>query len=178
GGDMEGETEYRLTTPWKYNLSLGYTIGRNIALGAEYEYSDHSTAKLRYDDGLMMQEETDRIKNDMKGVHTIRAGAEIKLNPNFSFRMGYNHITPSMSKDAYKELSVNTIRTDTEFSNGQTINNYTLGLGYRVNTFYTDMTYLYNTYKEDFFAFDNIYLPATKIVNNNRKILFTIGVRF
>ncbi|KAA6313649.1 hypothetical protein EZS27_035610, partial [termite gut metagenome] len=42
GGDMEGETEYRLTTPWKYNLSLGYTIGRNIALGAEYEYSDHS----------------------------------------------------------------------------------------------------------------------------------------
>ncbi|KAA6351829.1 hypothetical protein EZS27_000778 [termite gut metagenome] len=178
GIDMEGETEYRLTTPWKYNLSLGYTIGRNIALGAEYEYSDYSTAKLRYDNGLMMRDETDMMKTYMKGVHTIRAGAEIRLNPSFSFRMGYNHITPSISSDAYKEISVNAIRTDTEFSNGKKINNYTLGLGYRADTFYADMTYLYNTYKEDFFAFDNLDLPATKVVNNNRKIAFTIGVRF
>ncbi|KAA6329462.1 hypothetical protein EZS27_021735 [termite gut metagenome] len=178
GREMEGETEYRLTTPWKYNLSLGYTIGRDIALGAEYEYSDHSTTKLRYDNGLMMEEETDGIKYYMKGVHTIRAGAEFKLNPNFSFRMGYNYITPSISRLAYKELPVNAIRTDTEFSNGKQVNNYVFGLGYRGNIFYADMTYLYNTYKEDFFAFDNVDLPATKVVNDNRKIAFTLGIRF
>lgn len=38
----ESKTKYQLVTPWKYNLSLGYTIGRSVALGAEYEYSDYS----------------------------------------------------------------------------------------------------------------------------------------
>jgi len=36
-------TDYQLRTPWKYNLSLGYTIGSNVALGAEYEYMDYSS---------------------------------------------------------------------------------------------------------------------------------------
>jgi hypothetical protein len=63
GDEMEGETEYRLTTPWKYNLSWGYTIGKDIAFGAEYEYSDYSTAKLRYEDGLKMERETGGMDN-------------------------------------------------------------------------------------------------------------------
>ncbi|KAA6307795.1 hypothetical protein EZS27_040533, partial [termite gut metagenome] len=62
GNRMEGETEYRITTPWTYNLSLGYTIGSNIAMGAEYEYSDHSSGTLWYADGMKMEEETDAIR--------------------------------------------------------------------------------------------------------------------
>ncbi|THC82812.1 TonB-dependent receptor, partial [Bacteroides fragilis] len=30
-----------------YNVSLGYTIGTSLALGAEYEYQDYSTMKFR-----------------------------------------------------------------------------------------------------------------------------------
>jgi long-subunit fatty acid transport protein len=177
GNPMEGKTEYRITTPWKYNLSLGYTISRNIAVGAEYEYSDHSSSTLRYDDGVKM-EETNAIGEGLKGVHTIRAGAEFKLAPEFSFRLGYNHITASLYKDTFKNLPVNTIRTDTEFSNIKAVNNYTLGVGYRSKNVYVDMAYLYNSYKEDFYAFDHIYLPATKVANSNHKLMFTLGLHF
>ena len=44
-GDMV--REFRLQTPWTYNVSLGYTIGTSLALGAEYEYQDYSTMKFR-----------------------------------------------------------------------------------------------------------------------------------
>ncbi|KAA6336369.1 hypothetical protein EZS27_015468 [termite gut metagenome] len=179
GNEMEGETEYRITTPWKYNVSLGYTIGRNIAIGVEYEYSDHSTGTLRYDDnGIKMDEETNAIKKGLKEVHTIRAGAECKLTPEFSFRLGYNHITASTYTDTFKSLPVNAIRTDTEFFNGKATNNYTFGFGYRGESLYVDMAYLYNSYKEDFYAFDHPNLPPTEITTDNHKIMFTLGVRF
>ncbi|KAA6335837.1 hypothetical protein EZS27_015957 [termite gut metagenome] len=185
GDKMEGETEYRITTPWKYNVSLGYTIGRNIAVGVEYEYSDHSTGTLRYDDGMKIDEETNAIKKGLKEVHTIRAGAECKLTPEFCLRLGYNHITASTHNNASKNLPINTIRTDTEFFNGKATNNYTFGFGYRGENLYVDMAYLYNNYKEDFYAFDFkqidlplIDLPKTEVTTDNHKIMFTLGVRF
>ena len=75
--------------------------------------------------------------------------------PEFAFRLGYNHITASMKPEAYKWIQSNSIRTDTEYSNLGATNNYTLGFGYRGSTFYADMAYQYNTYKESFYAFDN-----------------------
>ena len=44
---MDGEYEYRLVTPWKFNLSTGYTFGSVAAFGVEYEYSNYSSAKLK-----------------------------------------------------------------------------------------------------------------------------------
>ena len=35
------EQDFHLSTPWKFNVSLGYTVGRSLALGAEYEYEDY-----------------------------------------------------------------------------------------------------------------------------------------
>jgi hypothetical protein len=178
GNEMERETEYRITTPWKYNASLGYTIGRNIAVGVEYEYCDHSTGTLRYDSGMKMDEETDAIREGLKKVHTIRAGAEFKLTPEFGVRLGYNRITASTYTDTFKSLSINDTRTDTEFFNGKAANNYTFGFGYRDESLYIDMAYLYNSYKEDFYAFDHINLPPTEVTTGNHKIMFTLGVRF
>ena len=33
-------------TPWTYNVSLGYTVGKSLALGAEYEYQDYSSHEI------------------------------------------------------------------------------------------------------------------------------------
>ena len=38
-GDME--RDYRLNTPWTFNVNMGYTVGNSLALGAEYEYEDY-----------------------------------------------------------------------------------------------------------------------------------------
>lgn len=183
----ESRTEYKLVTPWKYNLSLGYTIGRSVALGAEYEYSDYSSAKLKYDDGLQMEGETSQIKTGLKGVHTLRLGAEFKLAPEFSFRLGYNHVTAAMYEDTFKRIALNSISTSTEFSNLKATNNYTVGLGYKGSVFYADLAYQLHTYKEDFYPFYNevgeqfetIVVPnATKVTNTRSQVLLTLGMRF
>ncbi len=176
GNPMDGEYKYSLVTPWKFNVNMGYTIGSVAALGFEYEYQNYSTAKLK-DEGVTLAE-TEDIKSMMKAVHTIRVGAEFKLAPEFAFRVGYNHITPSMKSDAFKWIPDNSIRTDTEYANPGATDNYTLGLGYRGEFFYVDMAYQYNTYKEEFYAFDSVYLNGTSIRNNNHKVLLTVGMRF
>ena len=183
----ESKTKYQLVTPWKYNLSLGYTIGRSVALGAEYEYSDYSSAKLKYDDGMRMEDETSQIKTGLKGVHTLRVGAEFKLAPEFAFRVGYNYRTAAMYDDTFKRIALNSISTSTEFSNLKATNNYTLGFGYKGSVFYADLAYQLNTYKEDFYPFYNevgehfetILVPsATKVTNTRHQVLLTLGMRF
>lgn len=174
----EVKTEYNLMTPWKFNVSLGYTVGQNIALGAEYEYQDRSAAKLKYDDGVSMSNENQLIKTGLKSVHTFRLGAEVRIAPKFSLRAGYNHSTSPMYADTFKNLPVNTVRTDTEFSNIKGLSNYTFGFGYRGNRYYVDMAYRFQTNKEDFYAFDHVDLPATKTDNNTHQALMTLGVRF
>lgn len=178
----EVKTKYDLRTPWKFNVNLGYTIGSSVALGAEYEYMDRSSAKLKYDDGVSMSNENKMIDTGLKAVHTFRVGAEFKVAPQFSLRAGYNYITAPMYSDTFKYLPYNTVRTDTEFSNIKATSNYTLGFGYRGDVFYADMAYKYQTYKEDFYAFDQgdepVDLPATKVDNNRHQLIMTLGMRF
>ena len=179
GGDI---IDYTIVTPWKYNVSLGYTIGSNLALGAEYEYSNYSTAKIKdYDGALMGEGDGVFTKSFMKGVHTFRVGAEFKPISQFAVRVGYNHITPSITNDSYKVIPYegpNSVRTDTEYANTKSMNNYTVGMGYRGRIFYADIAYQLMSYKEDFYPFDNIDLAATKMKNDRHQLMMTLGVRF
>lgn len=197
--NYHGETDvaqfnYQLLTPWKFNLSLGHTIGTSIALGAEYEYTDYSSAELRYDDGFEMEEESDWIDEDLKGVHTVRVGAEVKLVPEFSLRAGYNYTSAAFEKGAYKWLYPNTTYTDPEYENMMGRSTYTLGMGFRTGQLYVDAAFLYMQQKSEFYPFDSQFsyedalvdypttadglLPATKLNNERTQFLLTVGYRF
>lgn len=181
GYEMDGYTDYKIVTPWKYNFSLGYTIGSIAAIGAEYEYEDHSSAKLKYDsDGYTenMTYENGMMEDMLKGVHTVRLGVEVKPVPQFSVRAGYNYSTGAFRDGAFKDLPNNSIRTDTEYANSKAINNYTIGLGYRGRTMYADLAYQYSAYKSDFYAFSVAELQAAKVNNERHQVLMTLGVRF
>lgn len=193
-----GETDvayssYELLTPWKINLSMGHTIGTFLALGAEYEYTDYSSAELRFDDGFEMEEENDMIDENLRGVHTFRVGAEVKLVPEFSLRAGYNYSSASFEKGAYKCLYPNTTRTDAEYENMMSRNTYTLGMGFRSSQFYVDAAFQYTCQKSEFYPFDSMFsyedamvdypsadglLPATKMNNERMQLLMTVGYRF
>lgn len=186
-GDMK--SEFRLRTPWTYNLSLGYTVGSSLAIGAEYEYEDYSTMTFYYPEGDEMKYQTNEAKLGLKGAHTLRVGAEYKVIPQFAFRLGYNYTSTAFKNEAIKAIPTNSIMTDTGFSNPKSRSNYTLGIGYRGNLFYADLAYQFSAYKEDFYAFYNefelspkewtIVTPeATKITNTRSQVLFTIGMRF
>lgn len=193
-----GETDvaqfdYELLTPWKFNVSMGHTIGTSVALGAEYEYTDYSSAELRYDDGFEMEEENDWMTEDLKGVHTLRVGAEVKLVPEFSLRAGYNYSSASFEKDAYKWLYPNTTRTDAEYENMMARNTFTLGMGFRTGQLYLDAAFQYTHQKSEFYPFDSQFsyedalvqypsadglLPATKMDTERSQLLLTVGYRF
>ncbi|NDV65876.1 OmpP1/FadL family transporter [Bacteroides sp. 224] len=193
GADMK--YDFKLNTPWVINASLGYTIGKGLALGAEYEYEDYSTMKYKDADGYKMDYEVDATKAMAKAVHTFRLGAEYKLVPQFALRAGYNYSTTAFDKKAWKSLPQNSIHTDTDYANVNSISNYTFGFGYRGENFYMDMAYKYNHYNEDFYAFhDNDrlgvddrnflnpinqnQLAATKVKNNRHQLMLTLGIRF
>lgn len=188
-GGRTMSTKYRLHTPWKYNFSLGYTVGSALALGAEYEYQDFSTMKFRYTDygGGSMGWETGTAKDMLKGVSTIRLGAEYKFLPEFAFRAGYNLSTSAFKSSAFKELPENSVITDTDYANTKSISDYTFGFGYRGKSFYADLAYRFHTYKENFYAFydADIYngnytndLEKTSVTNNKHQVMLTLGVRF
>lgn len=188
-GGRTASFEYRLYTPWKYNLSLGYTVGTSLALGAEYEYQDYSGTRFHYADYQEepMEWENSTAKQMLKGVHTLRLGAEYKFVPEFAFRAGYNLSTAAFKKSAFKALSDNTVITDTDYANVQSISDYTFGFGYRGKSFYADLAYRYHTYKEDFYAFydADIYnydytngLEKTSVKNDKHQLMLTLGVRF
>lgn len=186
-GDMI--REFRLQTPWLYNVSLGYTIGNSWALGAEYEYQDYSSMEFRDPQGFSDSFEFENSTTAMlKGVHTFRAGLEYKVIPQFAIRAGYNYRSALFNKDAFKDLPINSIQTDTDFSNIQALNNYTVGIGYRGSMFYADLAYKFTSCKSDFYPFVNmnqtdnvleITSPeATKVTDSRSQVLLTLGVRF
>ena len=178
--DKNMKREFDLRTPWKYNLSLGYTVGTSLALGAEYEYEDMSSMKFYYPEGEQMHFETDQVKRTLKGMHTLRLGAEYKVIPQFAFRLGYNYSSAAYKDNAVKVLADNSINTDTDFANFKSLSNYTLGIGYRGSLLYADLAYKYSTQKADFypFAFSDESPAVTKLTNTRSQVLLTLGVRF
>ncbi len=184
-GDMV--RHFRFHTPWTYNLSVGYTVGKSLALGAEYEYQNYSTMKFKdregYSDTFDFENSTTSM---LKGVSTLRVGAELKLTQRFALRAGYNFISTAFKDNAYKDLAYNSIQTDTDFANAKSMNNCTAGIGFRGSLFYVDLAYKFSTYKEHFYPFVNAYQdgnqwivgsPETTHVRNNRsQLLLTLGV--
>lgn len=176
--------DYRMNTPWKFNVSMGTTLENLVAIGAEYEYQDYSSAQLKDIDGFELGGQAD-VKEFLKGVHTFRVGMEARMAPQFSVRAGYNYSTAAFQDYAYNSLSL--YGTSTDFNNTQAKNTFTVGLGYKGSVIYADLAYKYDMYKSDFCAFDSNYnfstgetdlLPAAKVDNSRHQLLLTLGARF
>lgn len=187
-GDMV--QEFKLHTPWTYNVSLGYTVGNSLAIGAEYEYQNYSSMEFRNSQGYSKPYEyVNSTTEMMKGVSTFRVGLEYKVIPQFAFRVGYNYRSAIFNDDAYKDLPIESIQTDTDYANVDALNNYTLGIGYRGKFFYADLAYKYTTRKSEFYPFVNYFYTdnvltevaspeATQVTDTRSQVLFTIGMRF
>ena len=121
---------YKVYTPWKFGLSLGHTIGKNVALGAVYEYSDYSSLDSRtnddgayydiYTDSYYTSSHSDETMNEhtqqtLKGVSTLKLGAEVKVSPEVSLRAGYNYVSSLYNKNGFKsDISLRKKASDEE----------------------------------------------------------------
>ena len=123
-----------------------------MALGAEYEFEDYSTAKLKDVDGYDLGDQNS-VNTYLKGVHTARIGLEYRIVPEFSFRAGYNFSSRAYYESAYNALAP--YSTNTAYLNLKDKQSITCGVGYRGSVFYADLAYKYDTYRSAFFAFDD-----------------------
>lgn len=166
--------DYKIRTPWKFNLSLGTTVGKNIAIDAEYEYADYKGSNISYPDYDSYNYWSDsystysdevlkkEIKQRLNSVSTFRIGLEARLAQNLFGRLGYNYVTKAIKEDAYLNLFVNKdayyspsyyYQSHTDYANLGDINRFTVGLGYRLKHFYVDAAFQYQAQKADVYAF-------------------------
>ena len=206
--------DYKIYTPWKFGVSLGHTIGKSLALGATYEYADYSRIDNRvnendyYDSSSSDLNMNNNTRAMLKGVSTLKLGVEYKPVKDFSLRLGYNYLSPMFKKDAYRDGSIESygsmFATSTDYTNWDSTNRFTFGLGYNYKKFFFDAAFQYSQTNGDFYPFMSHYpdqnqkkyvLPgggtnyqayaadfnvanATSVSFKRSQVLFTIGYRF
>lgn len=199
--------DFRVDTPWKFGLSLGHTINNVVALGATYEYADYSAMSTRIKDGgyfdswygtYYESSHKDDAMNahtqaTLKGVHTLKLGAEFKVMPEWSVRLGYNYLSAMFNEDGAKNGSIASLgsyyASSTSFVNWKDTNRFTCGVGYAHKNFNVDLAYQYSAQNGEYFPFMNYYegktpsnedniATATKVNNKRHQLLLTLGYRF
>lgn len=177
-----GSDSYSFREPWKANIGLGWTLGQNAIISADYEMCDYGSMRFVRDGLNDGREYFEDINNDIRTVygtsHALRVGAEIKLGA-VAVRGGYG-ITSSPEKATIlgEELSK------------MSSQNASIGLGYNSKkSFFADIAarYAFAT-KEYFMPYDdymydnndNLVAFAPEILNKTSalKVMLTLGWRF
>lgn len=195
---------FKLSTPWKFGLSLGHTINNKVALGATYEYSNYGSIDNRIETGdwydgwdYYESSESDDAMNDhtkqtLKGVSTVKLGVEYRPVAALALRIGYNYVSPIFEKNGFRDGSIESqgshFATSTDYTNWKSTNRLTLGAGYSWKKCYLDLAWQYSATDGDFYPFGNEYLAttyktdvtpqATKVKNYRHQLLLTLGYKF
>ncbi len=198
--------KFKLYTPWKFGLSLGHTIGTSLALGAGYEYADYGSLDTRnitdeyydsWDNIYYKRSQSDTQMNDhtqrtLKGVHTLKLGAEFKPAKDVALRVGYNYVSPVYKKDGFKDGTLNSdasyVSSATDYTNWEATHRLTLGAGYTYQKFNISLAYQYSATDGTFYPFmsyddayddewDNI-ADGVKVSNKRHQLLMTLGYTF
>ncbi len=202
--------EFKYYTPWKFGFSLGHTIGSEVALGASYEFTDYSASDARIRDGYDYYGNPDsysdhemksNAEKSLKGGHLLKLGAEIKPDPSFAVRLGYNYVSPIYSKNGYRDTQLNSelnmYASTADYTNWDDTHRLTCGLGYKYENLNIDLAYQYSTTKGQFYPFQpnvdfvdpkpdtngnmiyetNISTP-TEVFNKRHQVLLTLTYTF
>lgn len=175
--DDEYQYDYKLVTPWRYNVGIAYTIPGFGAISADYEMCDYSSSKFKSrnsNDNSEWADANQSIKDYCGIAHEFRLGAEWKATPSFAVRAGYNLTT---SPERYFD-GAGQKKTPSAYKNTAS-----LGIGYSsTGSFFCDLAgrmtfrpdeyiYPYPTYNET---------DSPEIVNSENLITvaLTLGWRF
>lgn len=209
---------FKVVTPWKFGASIGHTMGGFLALGASYEYADYGATDTRvneegsyydgfyshyYESSYSDKAMNRHTKETLKGVSTLKLGAEAKLSSAVAVRAGYNYVSALYNKNGFKNGGLDSYgsnySTATDYINWGATNRFTLGLGYSGKHFNIDLAYQYSAVTGDFYPFmafsvdkyngkdgaGNVITQhitgdntQTKVHNNRHQVLLTLGYRF
>lgn len=193
--------KFRMNTPWKFGASLGHTIGNYLALGASYEYADYGNIDTRikdgYDDWGWGNSSSDRVMNDhtestLKGVSTIKVGAEVKPDQAVAIRVGFNYVTSMFEEDGFKDGTLYSpgtyYQSATDYTNWEETYRVTAGLGFKVDHINLDVAYQYSTTNGQFCPFMDAasyedgaitnYGDVVKVNDKRHQMIISLGYTF
>ncbi|MEG1511524.1 MAG: hypothetical protein RR407_06405 [Bacteroidales bacterium] len=170
-----GTYNYRLSTPFRWNIGAAYTFGKIGALSVDYENANYSQMKMKDPDYPNQFNDTNSdIKRAFKSSNILRAGAEIRITPEFALRAGYQYYSSG------EKANIN----GTNMNTNSAIQYGSLGIGYVSQSgFFADIAYQQQLKKieESFALYDDVTGSAAPIgINkwNNFKLLLSVGIRF
>ena len=179
-------------------------------MGASYEFTDYSASDARIRDGYDYYGNPDsysdhemksNAEKSLKGGHLLKLGAEIKPDPSFAVRLGYNYVSPIYSKNGYRDTQLNSelnmYASTADYTNWDDTHRLTCGLGYKYENLNIDLAYQYSTTKGQFYPFQpnvdfvdpkpdtngnmfyetNISTP-TEVFNKRHQVLLTLTYTF
>lgn len=192
--DANNSYSFKLYTPWIFGASIGHTVGDFLALGASYQYADYGRLDTRVNDGdsydpywdsyyttSSSDENMNRhTRQTLKGVSTIKLGAEFKPTPALALRAGYNHESAMYATDGEKDVSIDSYGTNysttTDFTNWKATNRITFGVGYTVKSLSIDVAYQYSATNGVFRPFIDASVPYNYLDANNKIVTETVAV--
>jgi hypothetical protein len=160
-----GFLEYRIRTPWHFMGSVAGVIGKKGILSAQYERINFSGGELRNSNSSAdadFSEINNFINQGYSASDIFRIGGEYRITKSFSARGGFAYFA--------NPITVNEQRTD-ENLNRQEIS---FGLGYRVATWYVDLSYSRATFNE---LYDYTELNRATLENTQSVFGLTVGIR-
>jgi len=201
------ETSYNYRAPYSANLGLAYTIGRHGMLSVDYELADFSIMKFsqEYADDLYTYEDPFYAVNSINklfgGVaHTLRVGAEFRVNPAISLRAGINYATSPeryynntdgevvfvSDYDADYDLyymRVKSLEKDSAKYCDDDRLSFSCGVGYSSpGSFYADLAFRKTTLPDSYYRpysnYLNIVSPSVLTKHSLVDAVITVGWRF
>lgn len=177
--------DYKLRTPWKFQVGAAYILGKSGLISFDYEHVDYSYLHLRDRDGYAESYEYTNadIKNQLQGVNTFRVGTEFRLTPLVSLRLGYANQSSAYT-DAVKnnESDIYASGTIPNYVIDRGTQYYTGGLGYRIGSIFADMAFVWKNNQQDAYMFPNVdgYVNSerSRLKTSSYKVLLTVGYKF
>lgn len=185
--------EYKVRTPWKFNMGLATVIGTKAILSFDYERVAYNEMNIEYDDGYGYfsgdKLVTQSIKDYYKAMNIFKIGGEYRLTPSVCLRLGYAYQSSPVNEDAINgRMEIMTAGTTPAYTFDKSTQYITGGLGYRYKGFYTDLAYVNKSRKSVYSAFspyneggsvkDLIQSPKAIVKDNNSQLVWSIGYRF
>lgn len=168
------ECDYHVTAPARGVFSVAGILGRLGIISADYELVGYKSSKFRSDDSvddIDFEKMNQYLKEDLRNVHKVRLGAEVKPINILALRAGYKFQT-------------------SPYAEGVMYNDYlnrdiSGGFGVRISNFYLDFSYVNHKTVEDAYILpyssDYYYADAPapyKLENVAHRVTVTVGCRF
>ncbi len=155
-----GYYDYKLRTPFRAIGSLAFIVGRYGVVSADYEYVNYSQARFN-PSGDSFNDVNNSIKSTYQSYGNLRFGTEWRIDP-LRLRGGFAWFSNPYTNDI----------------NNQERFQISGGIGFRSNSFFADVTYVYSRMKQSYYMYDPAYVNPADIINTNHTVTTTVGVRF